>query len=79
MSLSPRHIPGAGINSGACHVWDVVEVRTKLRKMDGTIKVRVENGVYEFCGRLFFFFLLGVAPPFFLRSSGAEMPHCLVP
>lgn len=51
-----------------------------MRKMDGTIKVRVENGVYEFCGRLFFF------PPsrccasfFFLRSSGAEMPHCLVP
>lgn len=54
VSLSLRHIPGTGINSGACHVWGIVRVRWKLRKMDGTIKVRVENGVYEFVGDCFF-------------------------
>lgn len=37
--------------------------------MDGTIKVRVENGVYECVGDRFF----EVAPPFFL-SNGFEMP-----
>lgn len=73
MSLSLRHIPGTGINSGACHVWDIVGVRWKLRKMDGTIKVRVENGVYEFVGDCFF----GVAPPFFL-SSGLKCPSVSV-
>lgn len=71
VSLSLRHIPGAGINSGACHVWDIVGVRWKLRKMDGTIKVRVENGVYEFVGDCFF----GVAPPFF--KQWVEMPLCV--
>lgn len=54
VSVSLRHIPGTGINSGACHVWGIVRVRWKLRKMDGTIKVRVENGVYEFVGDCFF-------------------------
>lgn len=71
VSLSLRRIPGAGINSGACHVWDIVGVRWKLRKMDGTIKVRVENGVYEFVGDCFF----GVAPPFFKQR--VEMPLCV--
>lgn len=33
----------------------------------------------SFVGDCFFPPLLGVAPPFFLRGSGAEMPHCLVP
>lgn len=72
VSLSLRHIPGAGINSGACHVWDIVGVRWKLRKMDGTIKVRVENGVYEFVGDCFF----GVAPPFL--GNGLKCPSVLV-
>lgn len=36
--------------------------------MDGTIKVRVENGVYGFLGDRF----LGVAPPFFKQQ--AEIP-----
>lgn len=72
VSLSLRHIPGAGINSGACHVWNIVEVRWKLRKMDGTIKVRVENGVYKFVEDCFF----GVAPPFFKQR--VEMPLCVV-
>lgn len=44
VSLSLRHIPATGINSGACHVWNIVGVRENLRKMDGTIKVRVEIG-----------------------------------
>lgn len=39
--------------------------------MDGTIKVRVENGVYEFVGDCFF----GVAPPFF-RQWVSNAPLC---
>jgi len=40
--VSPPHI-GAGINSDACHVWNIVGLHWKLRKMDGTIKVRAEE------------------------------------
>ncbi len=43
LSLSLRHISGAGINSDACHVWNIVGLHWKLRKMDGTIKVRVKE------------------------------------
>lgn len=39
--------------------------------MDGTIKVRVENGVYGFLGDRF----LGVAPPFL--SNRLKYPHCV--
>lgn len=71
VSPSLRHIPGAGINSGACHVWDIVEVRWKLRKMDGTIKVRVENGVYEFLGDCF-----GEMRLLFFEAAGRNAPLC---
>lgn len=44
MSPCLRRVPGLGSRSGVCHVWDVVGFGWTLHKMDGTIKVRPEDG-----------------------------------